>query len=51
MEEKKKTLLAEQVYKIEEVLSVLRTQFGEEFENEENYLEIVKGNFSKSISE
>ncbi len=44
MEETKKTLLAEQVNKIEEVLNVLRTQFGGEFEDEVNYLEIVKVN-------
>ena len=30
--------------KIEEVLTVLRTQFGEEFEDEENYLSIVVDN-------
>lgn len=43
----KATLLAEQTKKIEEVLNVLRTQFGGEFEDEVNYLEIVKGNLSK----
>ena len=32
----------EQVNKIESVLNVLRTQFGEEFEGEVNCLEIVK---------
>lgn len=51
MEETKKTLLVEQAKKIEDVLNVLRTQFGDELEDEVNYLEIVKGNFSKSISE
>lgn len=42
MEPNKKELLMEQVNKIESVLNVLRTQFGEEFEGEVNYLEIVK---------
>mgnify|MGYP000038945455 FL=1 len=42
MEQNKKTLLTEQANKIESVLIVLRTQFGEDFENEVNYLEIVK---------
>lgn len=37
-------LLKEQTNKIEEVLTVLRTQFGEEFEDEENYLSIVVDN-------
>lgn len=41
MEETKKMLLAEQANKIEEVLKVLRTQFGDEFEDEVNYLSIV----------
>ena len=46
MEETKKMLLAEQANKIEEILKVLRTQFGDEFEDEVNYLEIVKRNLS-----
>ena len=37
-------LLKEQVNKIEEVLNVLRTQFGGEFEDEENFLSIVVDN-------
>lgn len=41
MEETKKILLAKQANKIEEVLKVLRTQFGDEFEDEVNYLSIV----------
>lgn len=41
MEETKIMLLAEQANKIEEVLKVLRTQFGDEFEDEVNYLSIV----------
>lgn len=44
MEINKKELLKEQANKIEEVLNVLRTQFGEDFEDEVNYLEIVKNN-------
>ncbi len=47
MEQTKKALLAEQANKIEEVLNVLRTQFGGEFEDEVNYLEIVKESLVK----
>ncbi len=42
MEQNKKELLMEQANKITEVVNVLRTQFGEDFEDEVNYLEIVK---------
>lgn len=42
METNKKELLKEQANKIESVLNVLRTQFSEDFEDEVNYLEIVK---------
>ena len=42
MEQNKKELLIEQANKIEDVLNVLRTQFGEDYEDEINYLEIVK---------
>lgn len=42
MEQNKKELLMEQANKIENVLNVLRTQFGGDFEDEVNYLEIVK---------
>lgn len=42
METNKKELLQKQANKIESVLNVLRTQFGEDFEDEVNYLEIVK---------
>ena len=42
MERNKKELLNEQANKIEDVLNVLRTQFGEDYEDEINYLEIVK---------
>lgn len=44
IEKNKVELLKEQTNKIEEVLTVLRTQFGEEFEDEENYLSIVADN-------
>lgn len=42
MEQNKKELLMEQANKITEVVNVLRTQFGEDFEDEVNYLKIVK---------
>lgn len=42
MEQNKKALLTEQANKIAEVVKILRTQFGEDFEDEVNYLEIVK---------
>ena len=42
METNKKELLKEQANKIEDVLNVLRTQFGEDYEDKINYLEIVK---------
>ena len=42
MEQNKKALLTEQANKIAEIVKVLRTQFGEDFEDEVNYLEIVK---------
>lgn len=44
IEKNKIELLKEQTNKIEEVLTVLRTQFGEKFEDEENYLSIVVDN-------
>lgn len=44
IEKNKVELLKEQTNKIEEVLTVLRTQFGEEFEDEEIYLLIVVDN-------
>lgn len=48
MEQNKKELLMEQVNKIEDVLNVLRTQFGGDYQDEINFLEIVKGNLSNS---
>ena len=47
MEKNNKELLLQQANKIDEVLSVLRTQFGGEFDDEVNYLEIVKGNLKR----
>lgn len=44
IEKNKVELLKEQTNKIEEVLTILQTQFGEEFEDEENYLSIVVDN-------
>lgn len=44
MEQNKKELLTEQANKIAEVVNVLHTQFGEDFEDEVNYLEIVVDN-------
>ena len=46
MEKNKQYLLQEQANKIDEVIKVLTEQFGEDFEDEVNYLEIVKGNLS-----
>lgn len=48
MEQNKKELLMEQANKIEDVLNVLRTQFGEDYEDEINYLEIVKKRLEKA---
>lgn len=48
MEDNKKALLLEQANKIDEVLNVLCTQFGEEFEDEANYLNIVKANLEEA---
>ena len=48
MEENKYDLLQEQVNKIDEVIKVLTEQFGEDFEDEVNYLEIVKGKLMPS---
>lgn len=48
MEQNKKVLLNEQANKIEDVLDVLRTQFGGDYEDEINFLEIVKDKMSNS---
>ena len=50
MEKNKQDLLQEQVNKINEVIKVLTEQFGEDFEDEVNYLEIVKGNIKSVIN-
>nr|WP_296052957.1 hypothetical protein [uncultured Prevotella sp.] len=50
MEKNKQDLLQEQANKINEVINVLTEQFGEDFEDEVNYLEIVKGNINESIN-
>lgn len=50
MEKNKQDLLQEQANKIDEVIKVLTEQFGGDFEDEMNYLEIVKGNI-KSFAE
>ena len=47
MEKNKQDLLQEQVNKIEEVIKVLTEQFGGDFEDEVNYLEIVKDNIKE----
>lgn len=38
----------EQAYKIADVLNVFRTQFGGDYEDEINFLEIVNGKLSNS---
>ena len=47
MEKIKQDLLQEQANKIDEVIKVLTEQFGEDSEDEVNYLEIVKGNIKE----
>ena len=47
MEQNKKELLMEQANKIAEVLNVFRTQLGENFEDEVNYL----GNSKKRVED
>ena len=49
MEKNKQDLLQEQANKIDEVIKVLIEQFGEDFEDDVNYLEIVKGNIKSLI--
>ena len=44
----KEELLNEQANKKSDVLNVLRTQFGGDYQDEINFLEIVKGNLSNS---
>lgn len=47
MKEDRQKVLAAQTAKIEDIIETLRQQFGEEFDDEINFLEIVKGNLSK----
>lgn len=51
MNSKDKELLAMQVDKLEEVLSVLRTSFENAFKDEIDFLDIVKTNITKSIED
>lgn len=46
MKQDKKELLKEQVVYLNKVISTLRTNFENDFEDEINYLEIVKRNLS-----
>ena len=48
MEENKYDLLQEQVNKIDDVIKVLTEQFGSNFEDELNYLAIVKANIEEA---
>ena len=49
MEKNKQYLLQEQANKIDEVIKVLTEQFGEDFEDEVNFLEIVKNNIVEAV--
>ena len=49
MEENKYNLLQEQVNKIDDVIKVLTEQFGDNFEDELNYLAIVKANIEEAV--
>lgn len=46
MKKDKKELLKEQVANLDKVINTLRVNFGNDFEDEINYLEIVKSNMS-----
>lgn len=48
MEKSKQKLLQEQANKIDEVLTVLRADYGDAYADEINYLEIVKNNLKQS---
>lgn len=50
MENKMKETLIEQTRKIDEIINTLRTKFGDDFEDEINYLEIVKNNLLDQAS-
>lgn len=47
MEDNKYNTLQEQISKIDEIIKVQTEQFGEEFEDEVNYLAIVKTNLEE----
>ena len=47
MEKNKKDLLQELANKIDEVINVLTEQFGEDFEDEVNFLSIVRNNIDE----
>lgn len=48
MEKNKKDLLQELANKIDEVINVLTEQFGEDFEDEVNFLSIVRNNIDEA---
>ncbi len=48
MEDNKYDLLQEQVNKIDDVIKVLTEKFGDDFEDELNYLAIVKANIEEA---
>ena len=48
MKDKKYDLLDEQVNKIDDVIKVLSEKFGDNFEDELNYLAIVKANIEEA---
>ena len=48
MEDNKYHLLQEQVNKIDDVIKVLTEKFGDDFEDELNYLAIVKTNIEEA---
>ena len=48
MEDNKYDLLQEQVNKIDDVIKVLTEKFGDDFEDELNYLAIVKANMEEA---
>lgn len=50
MEKNKQEILQEQSNNIDEIIKVLTEQFGQDFEDEVNYLEIVKGNIKYRIN-
>lgn len=47
MEDNKYDLLHEQVNKIDDVIKVLTEKFGDDFEDEVNYLAIIKTNLEE----